>query len=322
MGILAGNAWDIPKEGAQHTGLLTSYQSSTSESICSIDPVLVRGQSYIKDHRVIGNIIYPAAAFCIAGSKVHQALGGSRNKQRAITLKNLKFRRALLLLPNDSKVLCLSYDSLQNKFAVHTQADDEPFGSTLHTSGSLAHTNVCSPDCQIKVDEILDRCRESLDVADFYQRLHRSGLEYGPYFQRIHCLQVSRSTNEVVARLIAHPDLIADRDPWAHSVTLLDSAFQSLAATLDIDGSELFVPMRIKELHIYGDFYSDLWCYAQKVNSNARTVTGDIRLIDTNGRKIAEIKGLQCLRKPRAPATDGNDSLLHKHSKESNYCCR
>lgn len=319
MAMPAENACSIENENNRCKRMLAPDQSSTSESLYWIASVQVNGQPYIQEHRVAGEIIYPAAAFSIAGTLVYQVLRGSKCKQRSIALKNLKFRRALLLSPHDSTVLHLSYDPVQDGFTVHSQTIDESGALTLHASGSLARANAHLPACHIEIDELLARCRESFNVADFYQRLRRSGLEYGPYFQRIHSLQVSRSTNEVVAKLTAHSDLSADRDPWAHSVTLLDSAFQSLAAILDVDGSELYVPMQIKELHVYGDFCSDLWCYARQVDSNSRSVTGEISLFDPSGREIAEILGLQCLRKPRTHANDIKKSVQNSGNKASNH---
>lgn len=316
------NARYTTSENSRCTRPFAPDQSSTSELLYWIDSVRVNGQSYVKEHRVAGEIIYPAAAFSIAGTAVYQALRGSGSKQRSIALKDLKFSRALLLSPRDSTVLHLSYNPVQDRFAVHSQPVDESSALTLHASGSLAPANTHVPVSQTEIGELLARCRETFDVADFYRRLRRSGLDYGPYFQGIHSLQVSRSTNEVVARLIAHPDLSAERDPWARSVTLLDSAFQSLAATLSVDGSELYVPMRIKALHVYGDLHSDLWCYARQVNSNSRTVTGDISLFEPSGRNIAEIRGLQCLRKPGMHVTDVNKSVNKRGEKASNrnYC--
>jgi len=313
----AVKACALATENNEYSRQLTSNQSVDSETLYWIDSVPINEQTYLHDHRVAGKAIYPAAGFSMAGVVVHQALRGSRNNQKTITLKDLKFRRTLSLSDVDPTVLQLSYRPRQDEFAVHSRRRDDSGPLTLHASGRLARTDSASSVSSVELKDMFARCCESVNVANFYQRLDQSGLHYGPFFQRIKLARVSRHTNEAVTRLAIHPELAMIQDLRAQSVTLLDSAFQSLAATLDMDNFELYVPLRIQSLIVHGDLCSDLWCYARLVNVTSRAVIGDITIFDLNGRALIEIRGLHCLRTSWKRATGFNTAANNQQRNTS-----
>lgn len=290
------NAYSLPKENNSCRQPSVCGQPLAFEKSYWINAVPVSGMDYLRDHRVAGKVIFPAAGFTMAGIAVHQALRVPGDKHKPMALENLKFRRTLSLSDLDTTVLQLSYKPERSEFTVHSGDRDDLDSQTPHAVGMLTDTNPELPDFDSNFDTLFTRCFETIDVSNFYQRLSQSGLDYGPYFKRIVNLRVSRHTGEVVTRLSSHPGL----DMQAQSITLLDCAFQSLAAALETDHFNLYVPARIQALRVYADIEPDLWCYARLTNSSKRAVVGDITIFNTDKRVLTDIQGLRCLKIPQS----------------------
>ncbi|MGI9319327.1 MAG: polyketide synthase dehydratase domain-containing protein [bacterium] len=297
--MLVAQDCSLPKENRPGHRPVASIKSFTFKKSYWIDSTSVSGLNYLRDHRVGGKIIYPAAGFSMAGIAVHQALPVAEGKPKPIVLEHLKFRRTLSLPDRDTTVLRLNYKPDRGEFTVHSDRSDDPGAMSPHAIGRLAAINLVSQASDTDFDSLFEKCCEEVDVRKFYQRLSRSGLDYGPFFKRIISARVSRHTGEAVTQLTSHPGLATIRDPWAQPITLLDSAFQSLAIALDTDKHHLYVPSRIRELRVYADFEPNLWCYTRILKSTNRAVVGDITLFNALGRPLIQIHGLLCLRIPR-----------------------
>jgi acyl transferase domain-containing protein len=274
-------------------------QSISAEKSLLIDTVPLSGLNYLRDHRVAGKIIYPAAGFAMAGLAVYQALQGSGNTIAPLQLEDIRFRRKLSPCRFGSTILRLEYKPDSSEFAVYSDHRYQFSGSgsaAQHASGKLAASSPKTPVSISDFEILYARCCESVDVNNLYQRLAQSGLNYGPFFRGIVEARISSSTGEAVTRIASHRGLTAIGDPWAQPITLLDSAFQSLAATLDTNNFNLYVPSRIRALRVYSDFEADLWCHAQLTKSSSRVVDGDLTLFNVDRRPILEIKGLRCLK--------------------------
>jgi len=265
-----------------------------------IDSFSVNGSGYLRDHRVDGKIIYPAAGFSMSGIAVHQILFGVEAEQQPIVLENLKFRHTLALPGKNPIVLGLSYQPEQREFGVHAISHTEPSNTRQLATGNLSASGSTMSDTRAALDELLERCSKVVDVEDFYHRLGQSGLEYGSFFKRIVGARVSRHTDEAITQLTRHPLLFTHNNHWASSITLLDSAFQSLAVALDTDKNHLYMPSRIRTLTACAEVEQDLWCYTRITKSTNRAVVGDISLFSVQGDPLIEIQGLLCMKIPRA----------------------
>ena len=293
------NEYALPNKNNSGSQSMVFGQSLAVDKPCLIDSISVSDQHYLKDHRVAGKVIYPAAGFTMAGISVQRALRGSEKKHKPMVLENLKFRRALTLSNCDKAVLQLSYKPERSEFTVDSGRPDNPDMAAPHAVGTLAGSVLKLPPFDSRLDTIFAKCSETIDVSYFYQCLSKSGLDYGPFFKRIAYARVSRDTGEAVTRLSSHPDLRTKANLQARSITLLDGAFQSLAATLETDQFNLYVPARIRALQVNADFEPDLFCYTRLTNSTNRAIIGDITIFNTASRVLLDIRDLRCLRIPQ-----------------------
>ena len=283
-----------------------------------IDTIPVTGSGYLRDHRVGGKIMYPAAGFSMAGIAVHEALSGSGNKQEAFSLENLKFRHTLTLSEKNSTDLRLSYRPDRSEFSVYGSTDGDTGQEQQLAVGTIAAANSKHSVAEIEINKLVTRFSDVVDVGEFYGRLGRSGLEYGPFFRGITEARTYQGSDESITKLSSHPCLHIFEDPWAQAVTLLDSAFQSLAVTLNIGEEHLYMPSRIRALKVSGKFEPDLWCYTRLVKSTNRAVVGDITLFNSRGKPIVEIDGLLCMKIPKVENQYRNDRSVW--SKRASSC--
>lgn len=294
------NVYALPKENNPGPLPVVCGQSLAMEKSCLIDCVPVSDQHYLQDHRVAGKVMYPAAGFVMAGITVHRALRAPASRHKPMVLENLKFRRALSLSSRDKTVLQLSYKPERGEFTVDSGRPDCSGTATLHAVGMLAGSNPELSACDNNLDALFRRCSETISVSHFYQRLSQSGLEYGSFFKRIVYAQVSRDTGEAVTRLSSHPGLTSPANQQARSITLLDGAFQSLAAVLETDQFNLYVPARIRTLRVNAGFEPNLFCYARLEKLTNRSIVGDITIFNAAKRVLLDIRGLSCLRIPQS----------------------
>ncbi|MDH3694486.1 MAG: polyketide synthase dehydratase domain-containing protein [Gammaproteobacteria bacterium] len=251
---------------------------------------------YLADHRVAGQVIYPAAGYSVAALATRQFFPSLDRKGLSLTLKNLRFRKTLPLSKHHSISLQLCYKPTRREFTIYSKNQTLPRSVTMHAFGEFGEAGLRSGQKVEELNEIKFRCQDAVDTDTFYRNLRQSGLDYGPFFQRISSIRLRRKNNEVLTKLNAHPSLLKSKDRWAQHITLLDAAFQSLGATLPIEDLGLFVPCQVETLRVLNDFDSDLWCYVRLTKFTSRLVSGDITLYNMAGQPLVEVIGLRCLK--------------------------
>ncbi len=206
---------------------------------------------YLKDHRVLGAVMLPAASYLEAAlTAASQAFGQGAASQAAgiFEIEQAIFHQALVLSEEQAKELQLVISENRGDLAsvqpgIHFQLfsrqDHEHPGQrerwTLHASG------LCRPGGQSSEnDSTLDGLRqrfvesgaEQLPVESYYESLRQAGLEYGPYFQGIR--EIWARPAEALAHIQPieqHQPLLLSKQYSIHPA-LLDAAFQALGAAV------------------------------------------------------------------------------------------
>ncbi len=182
----------------------------------------------------------------------------------------------------------------------------EPSGGILRASGRV---RAADADRDLTGDgPSLEALKASAgttcDGAACYAQIQGRGLEVGPAMRAIE--HVWRGEGEALGRLRL-PDAAA-ADPGAHGLhpALLDAAFELLASlahnpeTPPIEG-EALLPTGLERLVFHAAGPSSgaaSWCHATVHPPSADAgFSGDLRLLDAEGRLLAEVRGL-CLDVP------------------------
>ncbi len=275
--------------------LRSSQQPGTSfwETDLSLDV-----QAYLADHAVMGTPVLPGTAYVeMALAAYQEAFGPS-----AVALTGLEFKKALFL-PAEGALRVQTVLARDASGAVDFSVSSMRDGDwTLHVTGRLQSVAAESgPEAGPSLDTLFARCPASLSGADLVARLAERGLEYGPAFRGVERLQ--SGNGEAIGRVVAPGAIASERERYHLHPALLDACLHVLASLIP-DGAGAFLPVGIDSLRVLERPEGELWSHATLTAFSPAAIRGDVTLLDAQGRRIVELRGLHL--KPLAQTRDDN----------------
>ena len=193
---------------------------------------------FLRDHRVRGAIVVPAAAF------VEMALSAAGDRPYPLALGDVRFREACMLTePKRAQTVLrpaqpgLDGDAGDEIVQVLSQG---AVGAewTVHATARLAVAGA-SQRAPVSLDEVKARLCRGSGLRDHGQAMRARGLDYGPAFQGVVDLWVGE--REAVAR-VALPAAAPDAG-FCLSPSLLDACFQVLVSSITSHPGEPYLPI-------------------------------------------------------------------------------
>jgi NADPH:quinone reductase-like Zn-dependent oxidoreductase len=285
-------------QDAQHTGV-HFWESNLSPQFLA----------YLADHKLQGASLLPATAY------VEMALAASAEvlDNTPFALTEIEFKKALFLgEAGASTVQTILYAGAPGQ--MHFRVYSRPAGNdgrdswTLHATGKARIENGRENSSDVLMsspDEIRSRCTEDVSGADYYQALRSMGFDYGPAFQGIE--RVWRGQGEALGQIKLPQSLESDQGKYRLHPAVLDSCTQVLAAAVSLsigeDADGLYIPISYGEVREFKPAGPRFWSHARlwEENGDSKTLQGDVRLLDDEGRVLAEVLGVRCTRLERAP---------------------
>ncbi len=259
---------------------------------------------YIDDHVVQKLVLLPGAAFVDAALSLQKEAG---HTEMPVAVEDLHFKKPLVLDPDDDVVLRTSFDAHSRRVVFHGKSQRQQGGWTRHAEARLS-ARILSRPAPVDIEGLRARLGGARDVDAFYSRLTRLGLHYGPNFRRI--AELRADSREVLARLtLSQPSERYDIEHVLHPA-LLDSAFQSLLASIEGDDQTGFVPASVEQVAVFEQIPDRVWCHGQLTRHDDDAVVGDLRVIDDDGRVLGTVTALRCARIPFA--TNGHAGLIER----------
>jgi NADPH:quinone reductase-like Zn-dependent oxidoreductase/acyl carrier protein len=281
---------------------------------------------YLNDHRVQGAVVFPAAAYVeMALAAATEALG-----KGPYVLENLEFKRALFVPERGRErvQLIISPQLVGDaSFELHSLQATEGNGSgswLLNAKGNVrpAHSLEARSERQpLTPQQLMARCPETFDAADFYPAMSARGLQYGPAFQGVQ--RIWRREGEALGKLLLTEAVQAESTAYEVHPALLDACFQVLAGTLSADNGQqvkegVYLPVGLRKFRLYRQPGSELWVHAQfrpeddghgNGDGDADVLTGDLYLLDENGDVVLEALGFRVQRVERTTAPEAEEKL-------------
>lgn len=162
-----------------------------------------------------------------------------------------------------------------------------------------------------RLQDIQQRCRETLDLPGFYRRLAERGIQLGASFQGIE--QLWRHEGEALGRVHIPESFAAEATAYQIHPTLLDACFQVLIAALPdalwLLDDALYLPVGLGSFQLHKQPGSHVWSHAQLTTTDysaATALEGDVRIVDDEGQLLIEARGLQLRRSELTTATSTN----------------
>jgi acyl transferase domain-containing protein/acyl carrier protein len=248
---------------------------------CVLDP---GRRPILREHRVAGSVIVPAAAFMELGHAAGTRVLATDN----VRLEQGYLRSALIVdgAPRDVQ-LVVSPEENGATFEVFSRAaDGEEW--TSHAGGRITHA---TPDQFGPPDAARAGCTAAVDVDAYQERMQAVGLEYGPSFRALHAAW--RGDNEAFGEL-----RLPAEDTFADRVTvhpgLLDAAFHLIGVALPETGEDLFyLPVGYEAVDIMARAGSAAQAHVTLRRTDAREMQADISVWTVDGAPVLRVRGLQ-----------------------------
>ncbi|BCL17956.1 type I polyketide synthase [Micromonospora sagamiensis] len=253
----------------------------------------------LTEHRIYDQIVVPGAHHLVM---LAAAVEG-RNAAPALT--DVVFPQPLLLGAEEDRVvqvvLAASADQDGPVQLVSRSAGEQTW--TTHATGTVSEVPQVGAEPPETPAAIRERCVADPDYVDwFYDTGWQDGLELEAGFRWQS--RIWRRDGEALCQMRAVRD--TDRhERYALHPGLVDASFQIVGATLPTAGREfsVYVPLGVDRFRLHRTVEGQLWGHARLrpgSDPNDETLTADVRLVDDEGRLVAESYGLHLKRAERS----------------------
>ncbi|KAL4744332.1 hypothetical protein BDW72DRAFT_212821 [Aspergillus terricola var. indicus] len=295
------------REYPAHPLLGVRQLESTSLEPSFRNMLLIENASWLRDHQIEDNVIFPCAGYVsMVGEGIRQ-ISGARD---SFTLRNVVLSSALVLSEDAPTELVTTFrpvrltDSLNSQWWDFTIASHNGNIWMKHCTGQVASEKV--EPVRKPGEDLLPR---KVQRRKYYDVLSRAGIGYGPHFQRLDDIRTGTVEERAAARVSS--DVCGDEEHYHIHPTIIDACIQSgpLAATRGRVEAKHYrrVPTKIDRVTVHRcTADADISVAASAVFINGSDdVISRVQCI-TNGHIVLDMEGakLSPLEDAEEPGTD------------------
>ncbi|MFI4954279.1 MAG: SDR family NAD(P)-dependent oxidoreductase, partial [Gammaproteobacteria bacterium] len=281
--------------------LLANHEDIAFEKTLSLEENALQ---YLNDHRVFTHAVFPAAGYV---ELLLAALKNQENRDNrilAVELKDIRIELPLGIAENSSVSLQTILTSGENStyhLAVYSQATDAAENSLwqLHAQGEGALIESLPPFNDLTLTAIRKRCRDKVNIEEFYAKLSAHGLEYGVAFQTVK--EIFTGENELLAKVESRGEI---ESRYRLYPPIFDGALQAISCLQSQSPNVIYLPIGFDKIALYGPLSTQ--CYVHvllpKENSapSSDIVRADLTLLSEGGTIIAKVAGFSAKRTTQA----------------------
>lgn len=247
---------------------------------------------YLRDHRVRGTAVLPAAAMLDAALVAARRVVGADTVQ----LHDVEFVRMATVAEHAAaetlQLVVTPEAGATGSFEVYGRDGDAADTTWTTLTRGTYGAAPAEPPAEI-LDAARSRCTGMQDVAAHYDRLRAAGLEYDGAFRGIDALW--QGPGEAVARLRAAAGHTVGDDVYAVHPAVLDSCLQVLAAAVGAQATDTYVPVAVGRCSLVTGRPRLGWASASVTGTSTSPgdpLTGRVVLYDDTGAWAGEVDGL------------------------------
>ena len=250
--------------------------------------------AYLDDHRVFGNVVYPASAFFEMAMVVARIIF----RQDEVALTNVSIGRALVLSEAPVTVQIVATPNADRfDFEISSRSIEGSDSSWVqHTTGTLER-RLPSPAASIDIEQTLGGFTEEVDIAELSERFKARGLEYFPRFRAIESIHKAGSASDdetynVFARLELPAEANLPGDSYRLHPVITDASFRIAEAIFpDEEMEQIHLPFGISGFSCDHAASGTVWVRAA-ARQQAQTRVVDLELFDDAGDRVATVEQL------------------------------
>ena len=305
---LTGEGADLVNRKREHPLLGYRIKSATAQWENQLD---THKLPYLKDHRVDGGVIFPAAGYvemALAASALWFNNGDNSDaiELESCEIENIEIKAPIVLDNAKSTRFTLLTDDGSFTIESRDRMSDNPW--TLNVVGRLlGATNRKAPP-PLKTKTIIKKAALQISKAGHYQLTESVGLSYGAGFQGVEDVWVSSvpatdsETLTALAQLEIPADINQDYANYHLHPSMLDAGFQILVDVFAEDISKgkqaALIPVQIGKLYQYEQVADIRYLQVNICKRSPQSVVADFLLLNKKGDVLVELhacrfKGVQ-----------------------------
>ncbi len=250
--------------------------------------------AYLDDHRVFGNVVFPASAFFEMAMVVARSIFG----QDEVALTNVTIRHALLLSDVATTVQMIATPNGDRfDFEICSLCTKETSVEWLqHTTGTLER-RLPSPAASIDIEKELAHFIQPVDTEELSARFEARGLEYFPRFRAIEAIfkpagALDDDFGTALARIELPKEAVLPGDSYRLHPVITDASFRIAEAIFrDKDAEQIYLPFGISGFSCDHAASGTVWVKAT-ARQQDRTRVVDLELFDETGERVAFVEQL------------------------------
>ncbi len=258
--------------------------------------------AYLDDHRIYGMAVLPTTV----GLTALRDAARQHFSSDAVEIVNLQYREAMVLPESGERVVQSILTPLDDSTAelrlasIGANAADNWRTHMVGVARKRDSVGNAQSD-PLQLEQVRQRCADSIPVDRYYETLRVLGLEYGASFRAIELLQ--RGNGEVLTRVRLPAHLSIDGESGLHPA-LLDACLHLYPALVDgygdftqaVEGPRrTYLPVGVERFRCACVGAREVWVHGmrrQPRNGGGEMFTVDITIHEDTGRSIAAIEGL------------------------------
>jgi acyl transferase domain-containing protein/NADP-dependent 3-hydroxy acid dehydrogenase YdfG len=269
---------------------------------------------FVGDHVVQGTPILPAAGFVeLALAAAGEHLGAAAC---ALDIADLVILEPLVCEPGSTRTVQTIVETGGAEgagFRILSQGtESEPW--RLHATGRIEGAAAPRAE-QTDLEPIRGRCTETVTAEEHRARMGSLGLTFGPAMHGVETIR--RRDGEALGRIRAPDPVAAELSRFRLHPALLDACLQVVGAAIPAAAvTAPYLPLGIDRVRWYARPPAALWSHVVvelPADPRPQTLRAEVRLLDEDGRLVAEVEGLS-LRRGAAPGEQaaGWDDWLYR----------
>ncbi|RKZ68397.1 MAG: hypothetical protein DRQ99_03980, partial [Candidatus Parabeggiatoa sp. nov. 3] len=272
---------DVKGQTAKLHPLLDSNESTLEEQC--FKKVFYGEEFYLTDHQVDGQSVLPAVVYL----EMARASGNLANRKLPVRkLTNVVWAMPLIVSDTPRLVHINLYPvQWQVEFEISTLDDNQQ--KQVHAQGQLTYGSETNLEPEtIDIEAIQNRCFETWDRVECYDRFQSTGLNYGPGFQTIQALY--HNDTEALSRLQLPTGLKDGFNDLVLHPSLMDGALQTVIGLMSHTSQTPYFLFSLGEVELRGPLSDQSYAYVSVANHSPVTETKvtqfNISIVDGSGQ--------------------------------------
>ena len=222
-------------------------------------------------------------------------------------LTDVELLKAAFMPEKETLMTQTIFDSRTGRYFIETQPLGQPNRPwTVHCVGVLRERPPVAPAIRPTLDEIKQRCVNSLPAEVFYEFFRRCGFPFGPSFRGLS--QIRLGVGEMLGVVDVPQECESDFEDYLFHPAVLDACLQgnfgcfmtynradgSLGELEDrIQKAEIFMPSGYDEVRLHRPPTKQMWTYVKMHERFKEQSSSDVFIYDDDGELIAEFRGFK-----------------------------